>query len=168
MATQTKRVYSRKRYVAPIMYANYTAEKYYRAQMYNSSVAGMYFESDDALQPGAGVCIKMVNYVPETDGTEAYRFYQAKVKWCKNIAKADASYYGVGVQYVAKGHTVCEGNVCESGYSCSLCGENHPYDEIHETEDFVYLCSHCFKQLEALPDGRIKKSIDDFLIGNVI
>jgi hypothetical protein len=145
------------------MYANYTREKYYRAQMYNSSVTGMYFESDDALGRGEGICIKMVNYAPETDGPEAYRFYQAKVKWCKNIAKADASYYGVGVQYVAKGHTVCE-----SGYSCSLCGENHPDGEIHETEDSVYLCSACFKHLEALSDGRIKKSIDDFLIGNVI
>jgi hypothetical protein len=150
------------------MYANYNTEKYYRAQMYNSSVAGMYFESDNALDPGSGICIKMVSYVPDADVSEAYKFYQAKVRWCKNIAKTDASRYGVGVQYVAKSHTVCGENVCESSYSCSLCGEEHPYGQIHETEDCVYLCSHCFEQLEVLPDGRIKKSIEDFLIGNVI
>jgi hypothetical protein len=168
MATHVKRAYSRKNCAAPITYAYFDTQKYYNAKIYNSSVAGMCFESDDALQPGSGVCIKMVNYVPETDGPEAYRFYQAKVKWCKNIPKADASCYKVGVQYMAKSHTVCEESVLGSSCSCGLCGENTPYGETHMTEDSVSLCSDCFKQLEALPDGRIKKSIDDFLIGNVI
>lgn len=108
------------------------------------------------------------NYVPLNDGPEAYKSYQTEVNWYRDIAEGDGSCYGAGVQYVVKSHTVCEGNVCESRYSCDLCGENTIYGEIHEKEDFIYLCSDCFKQLEALPNGKIKESIEDFLIGNFI
>jgi hypothetical protein len=40
--------------------------------------------------------------------------------------------------------------------------------EIHETDDFVWLCINCVKYIEALPDGKIKESIKEFLAGNVI
>ncbi len=53
-------------------------------------------------------------------------------------------------------------------YPCSLCGEIIPYGKIHSVEEFVYLLSHCFNHYKSLPDGMIKKSIKDFLIGNVI
>jgi len=41
-------------------------------------------------------------------------------------------------------------------------------EEILENEDFVYLCINCFNYLEDLPEGKIKESIKEFLIGNVI
>jgi hypothetical protein len=46
--------------------------------------------------------------------------------------------------------------------------EKVPSEEILETEDFVYLCSSCFKYFEDLPEGKIKGSVKEFLIGNVI
>jgi hypothetical protein len=58
--------------------------------------------------------------------------------------------------------------VCELRYSCDLCGENAIYGELHGKKDFVYLCSECFKQLEVLSNGKVKESIENFLIGNVI
>jgi len=168
MAAFTKRVYSRNTYEAPIMYANYDTENYSHAEMYNSSTAGMYFESDSAIKPETDICIKMVNYRPDTSGPEAYKAYRAKVRWCKKMDKEDTSRYGIGIQYLVKSHTVYGGNVHGSTYSCDLCGENKPTEEIHETDDFVRLCINCFKYIEALPEGKIKESIKEFLIGNVI
>jgi len=52
--------------------------------------------------------------------------------------------------------------------SCNLCGEKIPPGEIHETDDLVRLCNNCFKYIEALPDGKIKESIKEFLRGNTI
>jgi hypothetical protein len=41
-------------------------------------------------------------------------------------------------------------------------------EEILEIEDLIYLCSSCFNSFEDLPEGKIKESVKDFLIGNVI
>ena len=56
----------------------------------------------------------------------------------------------------------------EISTSCDLCGENKHHEEIHETDDLVCLCTTCLKYLESLPDGKIKESIKEFLIGNVL
>ena len=52
--------------------------------------------------------------------------------------------------------------------SCDLCGEKVASDEILEIEDLAYLCNRCFNYFEDLPEGKIKESIKEFLIGNVI
>lgn len=163
MAAHIKRAYLRNYYEALIMHANFNLENYCDAKTYNSSVAGMYFESNYILHQNSDICIKTGNYLPDTDGPEAYRFYRAKVRWCKDMAKGDAHLYGIGVQYLVKSHIVGG-----PSYSCGLCGENIPYGKIHIIDDFVYLCSGCFKQFEGLSDKMIKKSIEDFIIGNVL
>ena len=168
MVAFTKRAYSRNAYEAPIMYADYDTENYYHAKMYNSSLGGMYFEADHAIKPKSDICIKMINYRPDTSGPEAYKAYWAKVRWCKKIDKEETSRYGIGIQYLVKSHTVYGGSVHGSTYACDLCGEQVPSGEIHETDDFVWLCIDCFKYIEALPEGKIKESIKDFLAGNVI
>ena len=60
------------------------------------------------------------------------------------------------------------GNVHGLSCSCDLCGEKVASEEIHENEDFVCLCINCFNYLKELPEGKIKESIKEFLIGNVI
>ncbi len=60
------------------------------------------------------------------------------------------------------------GNVHGFSCSCDLCGEKVPSEEILENEDLVYLCNSCLNYLEDLPEGKIKESIKEFLIGNVI
>jgi len=70
--------------------------------------------------------------------------------------------------YEAPIMTVYGGNVHGFSCSCDLCGEKVASDEILEIEDLVCLCNRCFNYFEDLPDGKIKESIRDFLIGNVI
>ena len=70
--------------------------------------------------------------------------------------------------YEAPIMTVYGGNVHGFSCSCDLCGEKVASDEILEIEDLVCLCNRCFNYFEDLPDGKIKESIKDFLIGNVI
>jgi hypothetical protein len=168
MAAFIKRAYSRDTYEAPIMYANYDTENYYSAKVYNNSQGGMYFESDSPIKPEADICVKMVNYSPDTSGPEAYKAYRAIVRWCKKIDKEDSSRYGIGIQYLAKSHTVYGGSVHGSTHSCDLCGEKEPSEKIYETDDFICLCITCYKHLESLPEGKTKESIKRFLSGNVI
>ena len=168
MSTLKKRVYSRDAFEAPIMYANYGTENYYQAKMYNSSLGGVYFESEGALQPGLDIRIKMVTHSSEELGPETFKACRARVKWCEKRNKSGISCYGIGIQYLVKSHTVYGGNVDGFSCPCDLCGEKVASDEILEIEDLVCLCNRCFNYFEDLPDGKIKESIRDFLIGNVI
>jgi hypothetical protein len=168
MSTIKQRAYSRKTYEAPIMYTNYDTENYFSAKMFNSSLSGVYFESERALQPESDICIKMVPQLSEAPEPELCRACRARVKWCEKINKSGISCYGIGVQYLAESHTVDGGKVHGLTSSCDLCGEKVPSDEILEIEDHVHLCHCCFNHFEDLPEGKIKEGIKEFLIGNVI
>lgn len=168
MTAYTKRAYPRCAHEAPIMCTDYDTRKYYHAKIYNSSLEGLYFESYKSLQPESDIYIKMINYAPDTPGPEAYRAYRAKVKWCKKIDKSVPYRYGIGIKHSAISHMVYDRSVQNDTYSCNLCGTEMPSGEIQETDDFVFLCISCFNCLEGLREGKIKESIKDFLLGNVI
>ena len=168
MPANTKRSYARCVCEVPIMYTDYDTEKYHHAKIYNSSLGGMYFESDHSLQPESDIYIKMINYAPDAPGPEAYRTYRAKVKWCKKIDKSISYRYGIGIEHMTKSHLVYDRSVEGDTYSCDLCGIEVPSGEIQNTDDFVFLCISCFNYLGELPEGKIKESINDFLLGNVI
>jgi len=168
MNAHKKRASSRNVYEAPIIYATPNKNDYDGARMHNSSIAGMYFESDRDLKPGVDICIKMVNYLPDSYGPEAYRAYLANVRWCKKIVNSDTSYYGIGAQYLIK--SLVDHNITTWGKetSCALCDNNIPLGQIHETDHCVYLCPDCFKYLQAIPEGFLKESVTNFIIGNVL
>lgn len=168
MHAYTKRAYARCAYEAPIMYTDYDTGKYYHAQIYNNSPRGMYFESDHSLQPELDIYIKMVNYAPGKSGPEAYRAYRAKVKWCKRIDKSTLNRYGIGIEYIPKGHIFNDRDVYGATHTCDLCGTEMSSGEIQKTDDYVLLCISCFNYLEDLPEGKIKESIKNFLLGNVV
>lgn len=101
MTANTKRGYARSYLQTPIMYARTNTEDYYKAIMYDNSVAGMSFEAEQFLQPGTDIRIKMINDEPDPlYSPEAHKVYRAQVKWCKKIpGDKDRFCYGIGVKY---------------------------------------------------------------------
>ena len=150
------RAYTRDNCESPIRYAMSDAETYRDAKMYNKSEGGMYFESEsNTLRPGSELCIKMVNYSHALHEPEAHDGYRAEVVWCRKIKEGAATpRYGVGVRFTL--------NVCDK------CGSKVSYQNIRKTDKLVFLCSDCFETLEKLSDGKIKESVENYLIGNVI
>ena len=66
-------------------------------RMVNYSDNGLYFESDQFLQPGAEVFIEIENYLH--DQTEPYVCHHAKIIWGRKLK--DTTYaFGYGAQYV--------------------------------------------------------------------
>ncbi len=163
MSGYVKRIGERSSYESPIVWADFNTENYYQGKIRNSSHGGMCFQTNLAAKTETNIRIKPLNYLPDTAGPEAFRFYEAKVKWCRDLSGAKAPLYGVGVQYLVKSQ-----NIEGPDYPCSLCGDIIPYGKIHRVEEFVYLCLPCFKHYQSLPEGMIKKGVMDFLIGNVI
>lgn len=162
MAYYTERAFPRILCKTPIRYAEFNSEDFHDAIALKTSKGGVYFETREIVHPQADICIRTVDYLPDTDGPEAYSFYRAQVRWCKEIRGKEVC-CGVGVQYRATSHR-------DRGptYSCGLCGRYIPYGKIQIIDDFVYLCSACRKRLRDLRDGRIKNSIVSYILGNVI
>ncbi len=98
MVSYTKRRKARLGNDTSIMYSPVENWKYQNATMYNFNVNGMYFESDDALQPDSDILIKVGDFMSTTYGIEGFDICRAKVKWCNKIKEAKT--YGVGVEII--------------------------------------------------------------------
>lgn len=97
----------------------------------------------------------MVNCSPALCEPEANDGYRAEVVWCRKIKEGAAKpRYGVGVRFTV--------NICDQ------CGRKVSYQKIRKTDKLVLLCSDCFEKLENLSEGKIKESVENYLIGNVI
>jgi Tfp pilus assembly protein PilZ len=68
------------------------------SRMVNCSDNGLYFESDQFLQPGTEIFIRIEDFVE--DQIEAYKCHHAKVIWGKRLNKKPYA-YGYGVKYVS-------------------------------------------------------------------
>jgi len=150
------RAFSRNDREASIIYAFHNTDKYYSAKMRNSGAGGMYFESEhNSLRRGSDIWIKMVDYSADAHGDNAREGYRAEVAWCRKMTdKDDTPCYGVGVRFMVD--------------TCDHCGGKFSHREIHKTDDLLFLCSSCLQQFRSLPDGKIKGSVEQYLMGNVI
>ena len=75
---------------APIQYIPANANEPRRADMFNCSEGGLYFETGTPIDPGVDVVVS---------GIEHAKFFKAKTKWCKRVGPKDKNIYGVGAQY---------------------------------------------------------------------
>ncbi|QTA88737.1 PilZ domain-containing protein [Desulfonema magnum] len=153
MAIIPNRAFPRDHYEARITYAVYGTEKFIDAKMYNTSEGGMYFESDHNLPPGSELFIKLPDYSCDIHGSDIRDGYRGEVMWCRKIFKGDISCYAVGIRFIV--------NVCDK------CGQKVSYSEIRRTDNFLFLCSACVKDVGRL-SAENKKRIENYLMGNVI
>jgi hypothetical protein len=122
----------------------------------NKGAGGVCFESGQYLRPGTRICLFLDEPAsePATDGSQMQTFYLATVQWCNRLQSAPHPSYGVGVQFVSN--------------ECEWCGEIVPYEQIHCIQSRAILCEACLRDLEEFNSGRLKLSLVDHLLGNVI
>ncbi|GBC63598.1 hypothetical protein DENIS_4596 [Desulfonema ishimotonii] len=146
----TQRAFSRNHYNAPVIFACCGTEEYCMGTMCNSSIGGMYFETDRALNPGAGIHIRFVDMAPDPYWPEACDNYLAEVRWCVTKGQAHIPKYGIGVRFIME--------------TCRQCGQKIR----HENINCLGLCQGCLKEIESLSDETIRESIENYLLGNVL
>lgn len=74
----------------PIKYRTAKVEKMRKANMFNCSDGGFYFETTSPLRPGVEVTVS-------ADGQD--KFFRASIKWCQRVGPIDKTIYGVGAEY---------------------------------------------------------------------
>jgi len=167
MMNKTRRKYSRHFEHVPILYAGYDSESYNKAVMRNSCSDGMYFESDSPIQPTGDLYIKIQSHRPESDLSEQYKAFRARVKWCRQVTVDKMPCYGTGVQFTAKSHLSYGINKTNSDCLCDFCENRSSSKLIHRTETGMQLCPDCLHHMETLPRA-IEEAVERFLLGNVV
>jgi Tfp pilus assembly protein PilZ len=155
MGIVTRRAFMRKEEEAPIVFSICETEEYNSAVMRNCGDGGMYFETKRKLQPGTHLFINLSegkdkNPPPELS-TEGHR---AQVMWCRQVENSQEKRYGIGVRFLS--------NICHQ------CGQKIHYKEIRKNGKDILLCGRCSSHFEDLSDGKIKWSLEEYLIGNVL
>ena len=148
----------------PVVWTDYHSGNYRTATICNKSDSGVYFKTQAKVQAQSDIFIKVLNCDPnESKSSDPFLFYEAKVRWFRELKVLDGHYFGIGAQVLAKSH-----KVYEPVYQCSMCDKAISFGEINEIDDFVYLCPHCFEKYNCLPNGIIKNNIRNYMLGNFI
>lgn len=166
MGTHDNRGHSRKAFQAPVAYSGNGVEGLREGTIFNIGKGGLYFESDQALDRGAEVYVRIKK--PAVGLSGACPVHMGKVRWCAGKSgPVDASEYGAGVETTLRGSLLrTEDPTCKV-YACDLCGACG-LKEIHQTEEGVFLCYNCFARLGELERGQIQDCISRFAVGNVV
>ena len=167
--TPKKRAYPRHHHEASIRYAKIKTKDYLDSKMYNFSKEGLYFEPEFPLETKTDVGIIMPGYSPGTYGPESYKFYVARIRWCREVMNnGSRPRFGIGAQILSKSHEIREPADRKILYTCDLCGRLVSFEHLHQSEKSVNLCPDCFKHLKSISQGDLRDVIEGFLGGNVI
>ncbi len=80
--------------------AQYDLGTYYDADMCNYSEGGGYLLTDEKINIGQQVYLKMKNYYKTSSGPEKYKTYTGYVRWSDELGTSyPGRQYGYGVEY---------------------------------------------------------------------
>jgi len=134
----TPRAFSRNYYCSPIRYSRVSSPNFFDARMLNSSVGGMYFETQQPLNPGDSIFIKMMDMAPDPYWPEARGAYLAEVRWCEKNDKKSDSPFGIGVRFITN--------------TCTHCGKKIE----HKGAGGADLCEKCRRELNPTVTGYVR------------
>lgn len=168
MTTLTPRAYQRLASQASFQYAPLNSEQFHPTRAHDFSAGGVCFETLEPLEPGTDICLVMETYHPEHTGLEAYRSYVASVRWTQLYAKNGSTHYLTGTRFVTRSHEVITTENQLPHQPCDLCGDMLPLNKLETTAGGAHLCRYCLKHYSKLPAGKVRQSIERYLIGNVV
>ncbi len=83
-----------------VMYKKESNDVYNYARIVNYSNSGIYLKTNEYLDIGQHVILKMEDYDPAKKGPEKYDYYYGQIRWIKNFhTKPYDSSYGYGIEY---------------------------------------------------------------------
>ncbi|MFO8032586.1 MAG: PilZ domain-containing protein [Desulfohalobiaceae bacterium] len=125
------------------------------AQLLNKSYGGICIKIREALEPSSRVQIFFPNIEAlEISAQNLQTQYLATVRWCQESRSSELLQYCVGVSFLQN--------------ECQFCAQVVPYEQLRLTEPNIILCADCYQELQDLHPGRLKVSLLNLLLGNVL
>ncbi|MBU0991797.1 MAG: PilZ domain-containing protein [Proteobacteria bacterium] len=166
MYQNQRRQYPRDTFEAPILISEKPDGHYTDALMQNNSRSGMCLICQYQLDSGTGIYINM----SETGYSNIYRGFFGRVTWCRGLTCPEDynDRFGVGIHFIVKSHNYFGGIGCMIDECCDVCGEKISFDKLMQTDDAVFQCRNCHDALKKYPEGKLKSSITNYILGNIL
>lgn len=168
MSKFIQRAYPRTLYQVPIQYAASNSNQFHSARMINYSAGGICYETDQQMELDTEITVVMDNYSPDQAGPQGYRSYLTRIRWIQQLSEQLSSHFATGSQIIARSHEVLTGVVGEPRYNCDLCGALMQISRLQCTHGNAHLCEPCHKHFKSIPSGKLRDSVERFLVGNVV
>ncbi len=98
-----RRKYKRFEYEALIAHDILAQKKVYRGKIYNFSKGGLYFESDQILNPGEQLCLEVISH-SDSAGSDVHLFYGVEITWHR-LLKNSYLRHGFGARFISPEHS---------------------------------------------------------------
>ncbi len=166
MHQDKRRSSPRDNFKAPILISETLDGNYVDAIMHNHSKSGMYIVAPQHLDCESGLYVNMLDSVDH----DIYRGFYGRVKWCRELRRAEdlGDHFGVGIHFVIKSHQYFGGIGCMAECCCDICGARMPLHKLIKTREFILECRACHSALSTYPDGSLKSTINNYLMGNIL
>jgi hypothetical protein len=169
MIANTRRMFPRVACETQIRCGACDSGTYHGSQVYNYSQGGLYLESETPVVRNTKISVILPPDITQSAGPEGYHCYVAEVKWVKELnGKRKSPRFAAGVQFLERGRQIMADAACQPAVACDLCCDPIPADQLSRTAHDAQLCPACAKHLARIPAGRLKKSIERFICGNVV
>jgi hypothetical protein len=151
---------------APILISEQPDGNYLNAIMCNQSKNGMYIVSQKPLICESGLYVNMLHGAH----SDIYRGFFGRVKWCRELKRSSDldDHFGIGINFVIRSHHYFGGIGMTTECCCDICGEKMPFEKLLKTKDYIFECPRCHDALDCYPEGSLKSSITNYLMGNIL
>ena len=168
MRHQCRRMHARKQYDTPVRFEMIDGGGPFESKIVNFGLGGLCLESLGPLEVNSLIDIRVVEPDTEADGPGSYYGFLGEVRWCKEFCSNKKTSFQSGVQFMTRNKEMPNKQMKVSKFTCNLCGDFSLTRHMREASDHVFLCPHCYRNFQAMPQGGIKSSIERFLAGNVL
>lgn len=154
----------------PVMYCLGPKEQFYPATLHNSSIDGLYFVGNDAIDDGDGCQILIEKNLEALSCPPDFKLCYATVKRCSPLVEAieGSRRFGIGVQLDGWCRSLESSEIQKIFCRCDACEDEVVSCDIRKIDGPLFLCPNCHRRLQAIPDGPLKESYLRCLLGNVI
>lgn len=166
MYKDKRRSCPRDKTVASILISESLDGNYVNAVMHNHSRSGMYIVAPQQLNCESGLYINMTDTMEQ----DVYRGFFGKVKWCRELRRSSDlnNHFGAGLHYIVKSHQYFGGIGVMAESCCDICGARMSSDKLIKTREYILECPSCRSALARYPDGNLKATINNYLMGNIL
>jgi hypothetical protein len=170
MSPSNRRTWPRSASETSIMYYLDRKEPLYSAIIRNSSIDGLYFVGDNALNDGAACHIVFEKSAAAVSCPPDFKLCYATVKWCSPVAESieGLRQFGIGVQLDGWCRSLDSSEIQKIFYRCDVCENEVISCDVCKIDGPLFLCSKCYRRLQEIPDGPLKESYLRCLLGNII
>lgn len=166
-----QREYPRTTIEAPMQYAvldELHTNRFHCTRMLNYSAHGLCYETHQALDTHTEVCVVLDDSVQSQASDEECSAYLTLIQWTRPRSTSSRNRFTAGASIIDRNYKIVTADRNELMRTCDLCGAWKSVCQLNCQDQHVQLCDQCDKHYQSIPAGPLLRSLERFLMGNVL